>query len=452
MVRLEVIDGANYLPILDTLNAFGRISGWEEKRNSLLIWFGGVELQLKTGDKKVKVDQGARTLLRPVRVSNGQWMVPVDFLTSVLPDVTHQRVAYQIGDKRAFIGDIKPISFTTRIEPIADGARLTVQFTGPVTVRTASRNGKWVVFLGDRLVAPGFPLRFQNPYLSELQFDDQDGAPKLILTPAADGLNFYPTQTAGTTFTAEIAKPASKLAQLPPAAAPRAPELPAPQPAPAPLPVVVLDAGHGGHDPGARSHDGLLEKDLVAALGERVRLALLATNKCRVVVTRSGDANPGFDERAAVANSAHAVAFLSLHAGNLGAKIPRLAVYTYVSSSSAIASGGAESRAAVVRSSAPGGRSIFVPWAELQQSHVARSRQLAQALELQFAKVPGLTTGDPVEAPVRALRNVDAPAAAIEIGSFSPDVDARPLTGAAFEDQIAAAIVHAVEGFLGGQS
>ena len=33
--------------------------------------------------------------------------------------------------------------------------------------------------------------RFQNPYLSELQYDDQDGVPKLILSPTSGGLNFY---------------------------------------------------------------------------------------------------------------------------------------------------------------------------------------------------------------------------------------------------------------------
>jgi N-acetylmuramoyl-L-alanine amidase len=213
---------------------------------------------------------------------------------------------------------------------------------------------------------------------------------------------------------------------------------------------VVLDPGHGGEDSGARSRDGLLEKDVVAALGERVRNALLSTQKYRVVLTRSGDADPSFDERAGISNSTRPIAFFSLHAGNLGSKIPRLAVYTYFPSSFTLASSGVESAAGAVRPGAGGERSLFVPWAEIQQTHLDRSRQLAQALERQFAKIPGVTTGEPFEAPVRALRNVDAPAAAIEIGSFAPDVDARPLTAAAFEEQVGTAIVRAMESFLGG--
>src|SRR5205807_5356029 len=64
------------------------------------------------------------------------------------------------------------------------------------------------------------------------------------------------------------------------------------------------------------------------------RAELASTNKYRVVLTRSGDANPTFDERAAAANAARPIAFLSFHAGNLGKRIPRLVVYTYGSPSS----------------------------------------------------------------------------------------------------------------------
>ncbi|HEV2494402.1 MAG TPA: N-acetylmuramoyl-L-alanine amidase [Terriglobia bacterium] len=454
IVRLEVIDGANYLPVLDVLNAVGKLSGFEEKRNSAVVWFGGSGLQLKKGDKKVKVDKRTWNLLHPVRVSNGQWMVPTDFLSSVLPEVIHQRVAYELGEKRAFIGDVKPVTFTADLEPVPNGVRLTLQFTSPVTVRTASQNGKWVVFLGDEpFEAPAHALRLQNPYLSALQFDDQDGVPKLLLTPGADGLNFYPTQSGRSKFIVEVAKPAPKLAQLPATgAAPSAAQLPAPPvpPVPPSLPAVVLDPGHGGGDPGARSRDGLVEKDVVAAWGERVRAALVATNKYRIIVTRSGDTDPGFDERAGIANDARPVAFLSLHAGNLGSKLPQLAVYTYLPSS--LTEGSQETGAAMTHSGVADGRFVLLPWNELQMAHVDRSRRFAQALERQFANISGLTTsGGSVEAPVRALRNIDAPAAAVEIGSFASDVDARPLTNGTLQDQIAGAIVRALDAFLGGQ-
>ena len=77
-------------------------------------------------------------------------------------------------------------------------------------MQTASSNGKWVMFLGDRPMEPMEPsYHFQNPYLSELQYDDQDGVPKLILSPTSAGLNFYPVQAeGGKILLADVVKPA----------------------------------------------------------------------------------------------------------------------------------------------------------------------------------------------------------------------------------------------------
>ena len=446
VVPLEVLENSPYLSLLGVLNAAGKVSGWQEKSHNLSVWFGGAELQLKADDKKAKLDRKTYSLSRPVRVSNGQWLVPIDFLSSVLPDLIHQPVHYQLDGKRAFIGDVKTLSYTARLDPLADGARITVQFTAPVTVRTASQNGAWLIYMGNAAVQPpNSGLRFQNAYLSELRFDDQDGVPKLILTPRVDGLNFYPAPTGPTTFVAEIHKPPLATQEQP-----RAPQAPAPSPVTAPppaaLPVIVLDAGHGGSDGGAKSRDGIQEKDLVAAVEARVRSSLLATNKYRVIETRSGDTDPDFDQRAAVANGARPVAFLSFHAGNLGSAVPRLAVYTYLPLSHnivlALLSGDAPSVA--------GDKAPLPVWTELQQDQLNRSRRLAQVLAEQFAGVRGTTAGKPLEAPVRILRSVDAPAAAIELGSLAADVDAQPLTNSTFQQEVAAAIVRALGAFLGG--
>ena len=198
VVPVENVGGTEYLPLLQVLNAVGKIAGIQEKRNSLKVWFGSTQIELRANETKVHVEKASIDLPHAVRLTNGQWTVPLDFLTTVLPNLLHQAVEYQEGTNRIFFGDVKPASFTVHVDPIANGARLTVQFTDKVTVRTASSNGKWVMFLGDRPMEPMEPAyHFQNPYLNELQYDDQDGVPKLILSPAAAGLNFYPSASRG---------------------------------------------------------------------------------------------------------------------------------------------------------------------------------------------------------------------------------------------------------------
>ncbi|MFA9199998.1 MAG: N-acetylmuramoyl-L-alanine amidase [Cypionkella sp.] len=105
--------------------------------------------------------------------------------------------------------------------------------------------------------------------------------------------------------------------ELPPAGIPA--DLPRVQgPQDASRPLVVIDAGHGGHDPGA-SAGALREKDLVLALALALRDELLRGGGIRVALTREDDRFLVLGERAAVARTLGADLFLSIHADSSGA-------------------------------------------------------------------------------------------------------------------------------------
>ena len=79
-------------------------------------------------------------------------------------------------------------------------------------------------------------------------------------------------------------------------------------------PIVVIDAGHGGRDPGARSVSGeVAEKDLTLALARELRDDLVSRGRVRVAMTRDGDRYLTLDDRAAVARRLGAGLFVSLH-------------------------------------------------------------------------------------------------------------------------------------------
>jgi N-acetylmuramoyl-L-alanine amidase len=77
--------------------------------------------------------------------------------------------------------------------------------------------------------------------------------------------------------------------------------------------TVVLDAGHGGDDHGARGSRGLLEKDVVLDVAKRVA-SRLRDRGLSVVMTRSDDRFVGLEERTAIANDARGDLFVSIHA------------------------------------------------------------------------------------------------------------------------------------------
>jgi N-acetylmuramoyl-L-alanine amidase len=77
---------------------------------------------------------------------------------------------------------------------------------------------------------------------------------------------------------------------------------------------VVVDPGHGGHDPGAVGPNGTQEKDVVLAIGLRLKELLRDELGLDVVMTRSTDVFIPLEERTAIANKVNADLFLSVHA------------------------------------------------------------------------------------------------------------------------------------------
>ncbi len=95
------------------------------------------------------------------------------------------------------------------------------------------------------------------------------------------------------------------------------------------LPLVVIDAGHGGHDPGAVGV-GFEEKTLALGLATALRDELLHEGGVRVALTRSDDKFLALDERVEIARKLGADLFLSIHADSAGDKeqIAGASVYT----------------------------------------------------------------------------------------------------------------------------
>ena len=96
----------------------------------------------------------------------------------------------------------------------------------------------------------------------------------------------------------------------------------------APRKVIVIDAGHGGHDPGAlggRSH----EKDVTLAAAKALKARLERSGRFKVVLTRDSDVYVPLESRVKIARAANADLFISLHADSGGdPKVRGATVYT----------------------------------------------------------------------------------------------------------------------------
>jgi N-acetylmuramoyl-L-alanine amidase len=91
---------------------------------------------------------------------------------------------------------------------------------------------------------------------------------------------------------------------------------------------IVVDPGHGGHDPGAVGPNGVQEKDVVLAIGLKLRELFKDELGVDVVMTRSTDVFIPLEERTAIANKVGADLFLSVHA-NAAANRAAAGIETY---------------------------------------------------------------------------------------------------------------------------
>lgn len=182
---------------------------------------------------------------------------------------------------------------------------------------------------------------------------------------------------------------------------------PAP-PAPAARFVVVIDAAHGGDDPGGRLN-ATDEKTLTLALSVRLR-SLLAARGIQVVTTRESDATIDPDRRAELANHANAQACLSLHATESGT-----GAHLFISSL------------------VPTQPTRIAAWKTAQSAWVTRSLALAGTLNSAL-----LHTGLTVSLTRAALPVVDSmtcPAVAVEIAPESAQArDSTPQTPGSLDD------------------
>ncbi|HTP66424.1 MAG TPA: N-acetylmuramoyl-L-alanine amidase [Geobacteraceae bacterium] len=104
---------------------------------------------------------------------------------------------------------------------------------------------------------------------------------------------------------------------LPPTETPKSttkPAKPAAKPVIGKIRRIVVDPGHGGHDPGAIGAGGTREKDVVLQMGLKLARRLREELGLDVVLTRSTDVFIELQERTAIANQVGADLFVSIHA------------------------------------------------------------------------------------------------------------------------------------------
>jgi N-acetylmuramoyl-L-alanine amidase len=212
--------------------------------------------------------------------------------------------------------------------------------------------------------------------------------------------------------------------------------------------LVVLDPGHGGEDQGAVGPAGELEKNIALAVA-RATSARLQAAGVMVRLTRDGDDGTSLGDRTALANQLQADAFVSIHANAYRGKSVRGAETYYMSVDASDADAAAAAAAENV-GAAPDTVQLIL-WDMAHVANLNASANLARSIQERFNELQGIKDRGIRQAPFVVLTGATMPAALVEVGFLSNPADARRLTSAAGQEELARALAEAVLAFLRGR-
>ncbi len=204
---------------------------------------------------------------------------------------------------------------------------------------------------------------------------------------------------------------------------------------------VVLDPGHGGHDPGAIGASGNYEKTVNLAVARLIEQELEAA-RIRVTLTRTGDVFVDLNERAAIGNRLRADAFVSIHAD--ATTSPTVSGFTvYVCHTKYTEAFRADLIALECGLDVERCRRVLA-------SNRSRSRSLAERIRDEMSRATRATDRGVQLGELRVLSRSLGPAVLVELGYMSNPAEERRLVDPAYQRALATAIAQGIIAFLKG--
>lgn len=239
------------------------------------------------------------------------------------------------------------------------------------------------------------------------------------------------------------------------AQAPATPDIPKPQPTANARKVVVIDAGHGGVDPGALGGKGTREKNVTLAFAKTLAEVIKATGRYEVHLTRSTDIFIELRERVAIARRHNADLFVSVHADSIERRNVRGAsVYTLsekASDAEAARLARKENDADIIAGVNFGGdsddvRDILIDLAQRETKNL--SVRFAQTVIPKMSDVTKVLRNTHRFAGFRVLKAPDVPSVLIELGFLTNAEDEKNLNSATWRKQTAGAIARGIDSYF----
>ncbi|HEX4565113.1 MAG TPA: N-acetylmuramoyl-L-alanine amidase [Vicinamibacterales bacterium] len=392
----------------------------------------------------------------PVRDGRA-WYVPVDFVSRALAPISPIKIDLRKPSRLVIVGDVRMPRVAARAEALGTTTRVTLD-VAPPTPHTVTQEGSKILvrFDADALDAADLKSNLTSDTLQGIHAGDTPQTVTIDLGPrfGTSRSSDQPAPAGASRIVVDLVSQETPQPNQPGQPAQAQPPQPAtPEPPLLDLPpagglrTIVIDAGHGGDDAGAKGAQGTLEKNVTLGIARRLKGSIEARLGVRVLLTRDGDQNVGPDQRAAVANNNKADLFISLHASAsvrptvAGAQVFYLTLAAFGTDANAASRGNPEALPVV----GGGSREIeIIPWEMAQGRYLPQSAAFAGAIEGALREHVPMSARALQQAPLRVLVGVNMPAVLVEVGFLTNAEQERLLEGDTFQNTLVQALTEGI--------
>ncbi|MDQ0194504.1 N-acetylmuramoyl-L-alanine amidase family protein [Paenibacillus wynnii] len=349
--QVQIVNGTVMVPLRLVAEQLGYAVKWDNVTKTATIEQAGTILKLVLDNPNAEASGRQVKLDTPPFLSGNITLVPLRFVG----EETGTKVGWDNPTKTVYLTSplkapessgtqVTPLDTTMVNEANGSGAALTslsfmenkllINMTGTVTPSVFAINNKdrIVIDLPDTSYSPSFIQGLSlgnkqngtievtdNPDVSAIRYSLFSNSPSTIrLVIDLNSPKAYSVINANDGHII-VDLNGADIVPTPQASIPAVPPVTPPPVIAAGTKLVVIDAGHGGKDPGGISVSKYNEKDFTLSTVLRIKKLLEKEPNLKLVLTRSDDSYPTLQERAKIANDMKADLFVSIHANSIPA-------------------------------------------------------------------------------------------------------------------------------------
>jgi N-acetylmuramoyl-L-alanine amidase len=458
-LRLVSAEGARPIPTVmagdtelvameDVAAIFGVLVREDALARAISVAYKGKTIVLSQDQALASISGRLVSLPAPPSRVGGRWHVPVEFIGRALASIYDTPLELRKASRLVIRGQLRVPRVIVRHEVAGSQARVTLDVAPRTPHQIQQEGARLLVRFEADLLDATLPALQAHGFVQAIAVDGTaiaiDVGPRFASFRASDSA----VEPDATRILIDLFS-ATEQTTAPPGA-----PAPGPEPPPLPLPAtgvrtVVLDPGHGGEERGAAGARGTLEKTLTLAVARRAKAALEARLGARVLLTREDDRAVPLDLRAAVANNNKADVFVSLHVNASLRRTVAGAEVFYLGLDAAETPEAARPEGVAMPVFGGGTREIdVILWEIAQTRHLARSADLAGAVEARLRAAVPMSPRAIQQAPLRVLVGANMPAVLVEMGYLTNAEQENAMASAAFQDRVALAITEGIAQFF----